>query len=152
MQVLRTLAQLTDKLGTPVVIRSTNSIGYTPALPFYLTSYAELIASGKGHPVFTINNNTPAIWAEIDGAVVGCIVYTLIEDTIQTAWIWLSAVDAAYRQRGIYNLMHSQFEKVVKAAGSKKIASHVHINNLPRQQSCTSVGMQRVWYKMEKDL
>lgn len=152
MQVLKTLANVTDKLGIPVVIKSSNGINYTPALTFYLKNYAELINNGIGHPVFNIYNNTPVIWAEIDEVVVGCIIYVIKDDSIQTAWIWLSAVDSNYRQRGLYTLMHTQFEKVAKAGGSKKISSHVHVNNLARQQSCTSVGMLPVWLKMEKDL
>jgi RimJ/RimL family protein N-acetyltransferase len=119
---------------------------------FYIKNYADLIESGLGYPLFKATNNTSAIYAEIDGKVVGHIVYELMDDPIKTAWIVLSAVDNNYRRRGIYNLMHAQFEKFVKAAGSKRIASHVHVNNLARQASCESCGMKKVWYKMEKDI
>jgi RimJ/RimL family protein N-acetyltransferase len=151
-QIIRTMAETVDKTGTPILIKHTNEIGWTPVLTFFMKNYTELIESGHGHPVFTANNTNSAIYAEIDGKVVGHILYNILDDQIKTAWIILSAVDKDYRQRGIYNLMHTQFEKVIKTAGSKKIASHVHVNNLARQASCESAGMKKVWYKMEKDL
>jgi len=151
-QIIKTLADVLDKTGTSVKIKHTNEIGWTPVLTFYMKSYAELVEMGLGHPVLTANNANSAVYAEIDGKVVGHILYNILDDQIKTAWIILSAVDKDYRKRGIYNLMHTQFEKFIKANGSKKIASHVHINNRARQASCESAGMKKVWYKMEKDI
>lgn len=151
-QVVKVLADTQDKTGASVMIKHVSQIGYSPVFTFYIKNYAELIEANLGYPVFKAQNITPAIYAEIDGKVVGHIVYELMDDPIKTAWIVLSAVDSNFRQRGIYNLMHAQFEKFVKAAGSKRIASHVHLNNVARQASCESCGMKKVWYKMEKDI
>jgi RimJ/RimL family protein N-acetyltransferase len=152
VQVTKVLAEAQDKTGKNVSIKHVSQIGYSPVFTFYLKNYAELIEANIGYPVFRAKNNAPAIYAEIDGKVVGHIVYEFHDDPIRTAWIILSAVDSNFRQRGIYNLMHAQFEKFVKAAGSKRISSHVHVNNLARQASCESCGMKKVWYKMEKDI
>lgn len=152
VQTIKVLANATDKTDAKVTLKHVNQIGYSPVFTFYIKNYAELIEADLGYPVFKASNTTPAIYAEIDGRVVGHIVYELMDDPIKTAWIVLSAVDKDYRQRGIYNLMHDQFEKFVKALGSKRIASHVHINNVARQASCESCGMKKVWYKMEKNI
>lgn len=150
--VITTLATEKDKKGSTVVIKNTTAIGYTPVLPFFMKHFADLCDRGWAHPIFTATNTTRAIYAEIDNKVVGHIVYNIQDDNVKTAWILLSAVDPDYRQRGIYNLMHKQFEAVIKKLGSKKIASYVHVDNKPRQASCESVGMKPFYYKMEKDL
>lgn len=147
-----TLATETDKKGSEVVIKNTTAIGYTPVLPFFMKQFSELCQLGWAHPVFTCNNTTRAIYAEIDGQVVGHIVYNILEDQIKTTWIYLSAVDDNFRQRGIYNLMHKHLETTVKKLGSQKIASYVHVDNKPRQASCASVGMKPFYYRMEKEL
>ena len=147
-----TLNTVKDKTGTVVHIKFAPIIGQTPVALFYLKAYAELIEMKLGQPIFTVDNANPAVYAEINGKVVGHIVYQINTDPLKTAWIWLSSVDAQYRKRGIYNLMHVEFEKLIRANGSRRIASHVHVNNIARQTSCESVGMKKVWFKMEKDL
>ena len=149
---ITTLGTEKDKKGTTVIIKNTTSIGYTPVLPFFMKHFSQLCDLGWAHPAFTATNNSKAVYAEIDGKVVGHIVYNILEDQVKTAWIYLSAVDDNYRQRGIYNLMHKHFEEAVKKLGSQKIASYVHVENLPRQNSCKSVGMVPYYYKMEKNL
>lgn len=146
------LATEKDKTGAEVVIKSTTAIGYTPVLPFFMKQFADLCDRGWAHPIFTASNTTRAIYCEIDGKVAGHIVYTILEDHVKTAWIYLSAVDNKYRRRGLYNLMHTHFEQTVKKLGSQKIVSYVHIDNTPRQASCESVGMKPFYYKMEKDI
>ena len=64
----------------------------------------------------------------------------------------MSAVDKDYRKRGIYTILHRYLEVVMPELGSKKIGSHVHINNNERYASCLKVGMQPIYYRMEKVL
>lgn len=149
---ITTLSTGVDKKGSKVTIKHTTAIGYTPVLPFFMKQFAELVDKGWAHPAFTASNTSKAVYAEIDGRVVGHIVYNILDDQLKTAWITLSAVDSEFRQRGIYNMIYSQFEATVKKAGSKKIASYVHIDNKPRQASCASTGLKPYYYKMEKDL
>lgn len=142
-----------DKQGTEVSIKFTTSVQLTPVIPFFLKNFSELINLGYAHShVPHIGKDTKAVYAEIDGQVVGHIVFNYIDDLTKTAWIVLSAVDSNYRGRGIYNLMHTQFETVIKSQGSRKIASYVHVDNLPRQASCASVGMKPFYLRMEKNL
>jgi GNAT superfamily N-acetyltransferase len=141
-----------DKTGAEVEIKHTSAIGFTPVLPFFMKQFVALIEKGWAHYSLTANNDSRAIYAEIDGRVVGNIVYKILDDQTKTAWIILSAVDDDYRQRGIYNLMYRQFEPMVKKLGCKKIASHVHVDNKPRQASCASTGLKPFHYRMEKDL
>jgi ribosomal protein S18 acetylase RimI-like enzyme len=141
-----------DKTGAEVTVKLAPTIGNSKIVPFFLKNYAKLIEDGLAHPIITFNNKNKAVYAEINGQVVGHIVYEVQEDVAKTGWITFSCIDDNFRQRGIYNILHRHFETTVKQAGSKKIASHVHVTNMPRQASCASVGMKPVFYRMEKEL
>lgn len=148
-----TVGNKVDKQGSNVVVKSATSIQNSPVVPFFMKNFANLIERGWSHQISPpININTKAFYAEIDNKIVGHIVYNILEDPFKTAWIVFSCVDEEYRGRGIYNILHSYFENFVKNNGSKKIASYVHVENLPRQASCASVGMTPFYYRMEKDL
>lgn len=141
-----------DKTGADVTIKWAQGIGSSPVVPFFLKNYAALIENGHALPYIMWSNKSKAVYAEIDGKVVGHIVYEIHEDLSKTAWIVFSCVDNDYRQRGLYKLIHTSFESIVRKSGSTKIASSVHINNSIRQISCTSVGMAPTFYRMEKQL
>lgn len=153
MAVIITLGTQTDKQGSTVTIKSASSVQDTPIIPFFMKNFSSLIEKGWAHSVSPpVTAQTRAFYAEIDDKIVGHIVYNILDDVFKTAWIVFSCVDEDYRGRGIYNIMHDYFEKNVKAAGSKKISSYVHVNNTARQASCTSVGMLPFYYKMEKNI
>lgn len=146
------LAKEIDKTGAEVTIKWVQNIGDSPIVPFFLRNYSELIDNGHALPFIMGTNSSKAVYAEVDGELAGHIIFEYQQDVLKTAWIIFSCVEAKYRQRGIYALMHKHFESVVAANGSKKIASHVHVTNTARQESCKSVGMQPVFYRMEKKL
>jgi ribosomal protein S18 acetylase RimI-like enzyme len=142
-----------DVTGAEVVIKHTNTLGNCPIVPFFMKNFAELIESGFAHNFITFSNKSKAIYIEIDDQIVGHIVYDFRpDDVLKTAWIIFSCVEKGYRQRGLYNIMHRHLEETVKKAGSKKIASYVHISNSARLASCKSVGMEPHCYRMEKEL
>jgi hypothetical protein len=144
--------KIRDKTGAEVLIKLSNSIGGSPVVPFYLRHYSELIANGHAHPVIVGTNRHRAIYAEINGEVAGHIVFEVLEDPYKTAWITFSVVENNFRRRGLYGILHANFERVVKSTGSMKIASFVHVDNTARQASCAKVGMTPVFYRMEKEL
>jgi hypothetical protein len=141
-----------DSTGEEVLIKLSNAIGGSPIVPFFLRHYSELIANGHAHPVIVGTNKHRAIYAEIDGKVAGHILFEIHEDSYKTAWITFSVIENDFRRRGLYDILHTHFEKFVKSIGSKKIASTVHVNNTVRQLSCAKVGMIPVFYRMEKEL
>lgn len=141
-----------DRTGQMIEIRYSNNIGGSPVVPFFLKNYAKLMEDGYAHPFIMGTNKSKAIYAVHNGKVVGHIIYDILEDAYKTAWIVFSCVDEDYRGRGLYRMMHQWFETTVKNNGSKKIASHVHVENKTRQASCVAVGMEPVFYRMEKDL
>jgi GNAT superfamily N-acetyltransferase len=152
MQIIRDLVSAKDKIGTTVKIKHINEIGNSPVMLFYLREYAKLIEAGMAHPMLHTTNNTSAVYAEINDQVVGIIIYRIEADPLRTTWKILSAVDSEFQQRGIYQMIHFQLEKYVKTQGSKKIASHVHVTNMAAHKGNRSVGLEPVWYKMEKNL
>lgn len=141
-----------DKTGAPVALVYSNSIGGGPVVPFFLKNYAELMENGHAHNFIMGTNKSKAIYAVIDDKVVGHIIFDILDDAIKTCWIVFSCVDAGYRHRGLYTMMHTELENQAKKMGSGKIASHVHVTNNTRQASCISVGMMPVFYRMEKEL
>lgn len=152
MQIIKDILSVKDKTGAMIKIKHVNEMGNSPVMLFYLKEYAKLIEANMAHPVLGANNNTPAIYAEINNHVVGVIVYRIETDPLKTTWKILSAVDHEYQRRGIYQLIHFHLEKYVKAQGSKKIASHVHVTNVAAHKGNKSVGLEPTWYKMEKNL
>lgn len=141
-----------DKTGATVTIKWAKKIGGTAVTPFFLRNYAELIENGHSASFMFGTNNSKAVYAVIDNKVVGAIVYDTQEDAFKTAWIVLSCIDNNYRRRGIYMMLHKHFENVVKNEGSKRLASHVHVDNVIRQASCEVVGMKPDFLRMEKTL
>ena len=141
-----------DHKDSTVTIKYCAGMGGGPLIPFFLKNFAKLIEDGHYHHNLVGNNRSKAIYAEVDGIVVGHIVFEMLDDVSKTAWITLSAVDEKYRKRGIYTLLHKYFEIQIKSMNAKKIASYVHVNNIVRQHSCVKVGMKPVYYRMEKDL
>ena len=147
------LGNKTDKQGSNLVIKYANPVQNSPVVAFFMKNFAALIERGWSHQVTPpIHATTKAIYAELDDQVVGHIVFNILDDPFKTAWIVFSCVDENYRGRGIYNILHDGFENLARTQGSKKIASYVHVDNLPRQASCTSVGMKPFYYRMEKTI
>lgn len=141
-----------DNKESQVIVKYCASLGGSPLIPFFLRNLANLMTAGHTHYHFAGNNRTKAVYAEIDGKIVGHIAFEILDDAFKTAWITLSAVDENYKKRGIYTILHKHFENQIKSLNAKKIASYVHVNNTVRQTSCAKVGMKPVYFRMEKDL
>jgi len=142
-----------DRLGQPVNIRCVEEITNTPVLSFFLRNMAQLIDRGHSTQAIPSTARLKAIYCEIDGVVVGHIVFDILDGHVpKTSWIVLSAIDPAYQRRGLYTMLHGHFEAWSKRLGCGKIASFVHVDNLVRQASCSQVGMKPVYYRMEKEL
>jgi GNAT superfamily N-acetyltransferase len=141
-----------DKAGSEVQIMRIDRINYAPVYTFFLRHMAELIEAGLNYPTTAWRDDeNGAIFATIDGKVVGHIVYS--SEHIKTRgalWITLSAVDKDFRGKGIYSLMHPYFEQRAREMGCWAIASHVHKNNHARLKSCEQVGMKQLFHYMGK--
>lgn len=142
-----------DSLGIEVTVRHTHALGNSPVVPFFMKNFATLIEHGFADNFITFGNKSKAVYIEIDNQIAGHIVYDFRpDDVLKTAWIIFSCVEEEYRHRGLYTIMHKHFEETVKQAGSKKIASYVHVSNTVRLASCKAVGMEPHCYRMEKHL
>ena len=152
MRTGKLLATEQDRTGAAVEIRHLDEIGDSKVVSFFLKNLAILIDNGFSLQLIAGSNRHQAVFAEINGEIVGHIVYEYLESPVKTAWITLSAIDDNYKRRGIYTMLHQHFEQKIRAAGAKKIASSVHVNNITRQASCKKVGMVPIYYRMEKEL
>lgn len=152
MRTGKLLATEQDRTGAAVEIRHLDEIADSKVVSFFLKNLAILIDNGFSLQLIAGSNRHQAVFAEINGEIVGHIVYEYLESPVKTAWITLSAIDNNYKRRGIYTMLHRHFEQKIQAAGAKKIASSVHVNNITRQASCKKVGMVPIYYRMEKEL
>ena len=138
-----------DKQGAPVTIYWAENIGGSIVIPFFLRNYAQLIDDGHSPCRLFGTNASKAVYAVIDNTVVGAIVYNKQEDIYKTAWIVLSCVGDNYRRRGIYTILHKHFENVLKTEGTRRLASHVHIDNVVMQASSDAVGRKSVFLRKD---
>lgn len=142
-----------DKIGREVEIYRTTSLAISPIYTFFLREMADLIDAGHAWP-FTSwkDDDCEAIYAQINGKIVGHIVYSKEKLDRKTLWITLSAVDKDYRDNGIYTLLHKHFENIAREMNCTFIASQVHKNNLVRLKSAQKVGMSHAFYYMGKKI
>jgi ribosomal protein S18 acetylase RimI-like enzyme len=148
----RILITTQDKAGTEIVIKSADILGYSPVLPVFMTHQVELMNAGYANRVFIATNRSKAVYAEVNGTIVGEIVYDVKEEAIKFAYIIAGTVVPTYRGRGIYKILHQQLEVVAKSLGCSKIRSEVHPDNKPMVATLESLGKRVTYYKVEKDI
>jgi GNAT superfamily N-acetyltransferase len=141
-----------DKVGIPVEIFYCSTIGGTDNLTYFLKNFVKLLESGYTHPHIPGGNRSKAIYAVINGKIVGQLTFELMDDFSKTTWIILTTVDEEYRNRGIYSMLHKYLYKIMYKLGSRKVASHVHIDNKEIQASQRKMGFKQVYIRSEKEL
>ena len=147
---ITTLGQELIKNNQSCTIKLANIIADTPVVPFFLKNYSKLIELGHAPQIMNGSNYSKAIYVEIDSVIVAHMVFDIMKDTFNTAYIVFSYVDEAYRKQGLYKLMYKYFETTIKKSGSTKIMSFVHTDNSDRLAIWKSVGMIPQFYRMEK--
>jgi ribosomal protein S18 acetylase RimI-like enzyme len=148
-----TLTTATDKTGATVEIKFCNqtSIGPEELMLFFYKSITDLIDNGHSSSWPSYNSKSMAVFVEVDNKIVGHIMFNYMAEQRYT-YIVLSAVDKNYRNRGLYKLMHYEFEKMSKKLGAIQITSFVHVDNATRLITAKSVGLKPQFYKMVKDI
>jgi len=150
MNNIITLGHETTKTNQPCTVKLAHIIADTPVVPFFLKSYAKLIELGHAPQVMNGSNYSKAIYIEIDDKIVAHMVFDIMKDTFNTAYIVSSYVDEAYRKQNLYKIMYKHFETTIKNLKSTKIMSFVHTDNVNRLAIWKSVGMIPQFYRMEK--
>lgn len=148
-----TIGTVKDKTGQDVTVKYCSCISVAPVelLAFYYKYKGKLLEDGFGSSNIGITPAFRAIYIEIDSKIVGHIIFEFIEKQKRT-WIELSAVDEAYRRRGLYLIMHTEFENVSKKLGAVEISSFIHVNNTGRLRSAEAVGFLPKFYRMSKKI
>jgi ribosomal protein S18 acetylase RimI-like enzyme len=149
---MKDLVTLKDKQGATVIVKHTAQLAYSPALPVFMKHHSALMTAGHANPIFIATNKSQAVYAEIGNKVVGVIVFDVKEDYVKSAYIIAGGVEAEYRNRGIYKMLHTQLEEYVKTLGCTKIRSEVHPNNTTMINTFNSLGKRIAFYRVEKDL
>ena len=152
MSNITILGEELTKQDQTCVVKLAQTIGDTPVIPFFLKNYARLIELGHAPRIMNGSNYSKAIYIEIDNKIVAHMVFEIMKDTFNTAYIVLSCVDEIYQNQGIYKIMFKHFKSTVKKLGSTKIMSFVHVDNKDRLAIWQSVGMTPNFYRMEKKI
>lgn len=148
----RVLCTVEDKTGVPIVIKVADVLAYSPVLPFFMKVHADLMTAGFATNMFIATNKSKAVYAELNGSIVGCIVFDFKDEYIKSAFIIAGAVDQKCRGRGIYSILHKNLETVAKALGCTRIRSDVHPNNVSMLNTMKSLGKEVAYYRTEKNI
>lgn len=141
-----------DNQGEHVEIWFNASIAGTPPVALFLETYVESIKAGLAYPGFLFNNNDRVIWAQrIDGKVLGGISYEYQEHK-KSGWTVWSFTAPDERGKGIYQLVHEEFEADCRKLGATCIESMTHKDNKNRLAAAAKVGMFPKYIRLYKDL
>jgi hypothetical protein len=121
------------------------------ALPIFLREYADLIERGHARPFTPHNDKSRVVFESKDDVISGGIVYNVNRVT-KVGWIVFSFTVQEFLRTGVYTRLHRRLESILKEGGMTNIASHVHVSNTARLESCRKVGMSPVYYRMNKRL
>lgn len=151
--MIKLIKTVADKTSKEVQVKYVDNVGTGPVelVSFFFKYYHKLLDDGLGSPWMSMHNGCHAVYVEIDGKIVGHIIFDVFPAQDRT-WIVLSAVDEDYRGRGLYKILHEEFEKITKQLGCSQITSFVHVNNIARLKSAESVGFYPQFYRMHKQL
>jgi len=149
---MKKIKDTVDNQGNVVELWYSESISYTPVLPLFLKTYAELIENNLTLPVFGFKNTNTVTWAQdSQGNVLGGICYEYVPET-KIGWLVLSFTAPEFRGRGINQLCHEIYEKDCKNHGATSLGSMVSTNNESRLKSAKKVGMLPTFYRLHKKI
>jgi hypothetical protein len=136
-----TLSTEYDKTGNKLIIRQTDNIQLGAVYPFILNQIEKLYVMGLRKNLEIWPDNKSVIYAEIDGQIVGVIVYnTELEKQNNLIWLVLGAVDEKYQNQGIYSIMRKHFEILAKNMNFKGVGSLIHKDNKIAMKSAQNLG------------
>ena len=139
--------------GQSLAIIRTTTLAMSPIYTFFLRATADLIDAGHAWPLTSWSDDLcEAVYAELDGEIIGHIVYSKEKLDKKILWITLSAVAPEYRGRGIYKILHGHFENIARDLDCLYVASQVHKNNTARLRSAAKEGMTPTFHTMGKRL
>jgi RimJ/RimL family protein N-acetyltransferase len=150
---IKLLTTITNPTGSKILLKHCNSIGLGPSelSAFFYRSLAEVISNNQASTWPSYNFKSQAVYAEVDGRVIGCVIFNYGAEKKQV-YIVLSAVDPAFRQKGLYKIMQAEVAKIGKAMGAIEVTSFIHTSNeitLAASKSCT---FEPTYYKMIRKL
>jgi GNAT superfamily N-acetyltransferase len=148
----RKIKDTVDKLGNPIELHWSLTLGGNECFTMVLDVYSELLKKGWANSDVVFDNKNRIIYAKYpDGTIGGGIVFKYFED-LRTGWILLSFTAPDHRGKGINGLCHEFVENECKRLGAKSISSFVHIDNAPRLAAAKKVGLEPQYYRTYKKL
>jgi hypothetical protein len=150
---VKLLTTIANPNGSKILIKQCTSMGLGPnkLSAFFYRSLAEVIERNQASTWPSYNFKSQAVYAEIDGQIVGIVIFNYSSEKKQV-YIVLSAVDPAFRKKGLYKIMQTEVAKIGKAMGAIEVTSFIHTNNqitLAASKSCT---FEPTYYKMIRKL
>jgi GNAT superfamily N-acetyltransferase len=152
-KLITELGTVLDKTSKEVVVKYSGFLGGgpLPLLSFYYRGMADTIDHGHAWTNIEINDKCKAVYAEIDGKIVGACVLDW-DPSYLSLYVVLTYIDKEYRGRGLYKIIFDFVEQKAKDLGAVEITSLVSLSNETSLEARKSVGMMPVAYKMRKPL
>lgn len=150
---VKLITTIKNPTGPEILIKHCNSMGLGPSNlnAFFYRSLAEVIENNQASTWPSYNFKSQAVYAEIDGRVVGSVIFNYGSEKKQI-YIVLSAVDPAFRRKGLYKIMQTEVARIGKSMGAVEVTSFIHTSNettLAASKSCT---FEPTYYKMIRKL
>lgn len=135
------LEKTTDKTGRVLdIYRTERLIENSKVYSFHLLGFSENVADGVSLPKsYEDRIEHKSIFAEFEGKIVGCIVYTISKKDLKCG-IVMSYVSKDERRKGIYELLHKKMEQVVKEEGMLYIISTVNPKNTKMKKAAEKLN------------
>jgi hypothetical protein len=142
-----------DRTGATVVVNLIKLEDITKDLNvFFFRRWADLVEAGHAGASYMPSfkqGATRILYITIDDAIAGHILFEFA--TPKDSFIHFTVVEEKFRRNGLYHIMHSFYDKVMKHNNVSKSRSHLHINNTAIIEAAKSVGYDIEYYKMVKE-
>lgn len=149
---MKKITDAKDKLGNSVEVWFSENLQYTPVIPLFLKTWAELVEKNWALPTFAFKTTNRVVWIQgTDGVVQAGIAYEYYPDQ-KSGWLVLSFTDPAYRGRGLNQLCHRYYEADCRRLGAVMLSGLISVDNKSALAAAAKTGRIPKFYRVHKDL
>lgn len=142
-----------DRTGAPVIVNLIKLEEITRELNvFFFRRWADLVESGHAGANYMPNfkqGSTRILYIIINDEIAGHILFEFA--TPKDSFIHFTVVEEKFRRNGLYQLMHSFYDKVMKHNNVTKSRSQLHVANTAIIEAAKGVGYEIEYYRMVKE-
>lgn len=127
------------------------TLAYSKAFVFVMENFTRILKAGQCEHTICFGNGSRVTYMLDDDIVIGACVYEF-DDVKKQAYIYTAGVDSIHRNKGIYQEIYNEVEKLARQNGMKVINSSVHIDNQAMLAAAVKNGRMLTHYRTTKVL